>query len=211
MKKVIPIIFLLGLIVISSTLVMSFAQMSEKGEDEASEQGQEEMSEKAQGNMTKQSQENTSGEKSEKADEVLASLDNFGQEVSDFVQEAMKEFKNQRQETVAQIQECRQNIMEADPSDRPQVRQDCRDGLDEIRQSYKDIRLLFSETFKEFRDSIKVLRDNASGHHVSDSDLQTAIDDIREHAKSKHMQEQQGKNGMDMQQFREKMKAYRGP
>lgn len=197
------------LLVIAAVTVpgLSFAQMSE--------QAQERIEEKAQGNMTKAQEhmpEQTQQGMSDKADTVLSELDNFGVEVSNFVHDAMNQFREQRQETLLQIKQCREDMMNAEPSERSQVRQDCRLSLDEIRESYKETRVLFHETFKEFREGVKVLRADAQGQSVSDEQLQATIDDIRETAKSRHMQMQQGLNGMDVDEFREKMKsAHRGP
>ena len=102
--------------------------------------------------------------------------------------------------------------MNAEASERAQVRQDCRANLDEIRESYKDIRVLFHETFKEFRESIKVLRADALGQPISDEERKAAINDIRDTAKSRHMQMQQNQDGMDIEEIRNKMKAsHKGP
>ena len=197
---VISVILLLVAAAVASPVGLSFAQMPE--------QAQEKMTEKAQGNMTRQAQEGMP----EQANEVLASLENFGVEVSDFVRDAMSQFQNQKQETISQIKQCREDMMEAEPSERSQVRQDCRSSLDEIRESYRDIRGIFQETFLEFRESIEVLRNDAQGESVSDKDRQSAIDDIRETAKARHLQMQQGQNGMDVEELRENMKsAHRGP
>lgn len=207
MKILVISAVLLLAITVASPVGLSFAQMPE--------QAQERMAEKSQGNMTK-SQENmpeqTQQGMSDKADEVLASLDNFGIEVSNFVRDAMSQFQEQRELTIAQIKDCRAQMMEAEPSERSQVRQDCRANLDEIRDSYRDIRTIFQDTFKEFRESIEVLRADAKGEAVSEENRQAAIDDIRETAKSRHMQMQQGLGEMDVEEFREKMKsAHRGP
>jgi N-methylhydantoinase A/oxoprolinase/acetone carboxylase beta subunit len=197
---VISAVLLLAVAAVASPIGLSFAQMPE--------QAQEKMAEKAQGNMTEQYQEGMP----EQANEVLASLENFGVEVSDFVRDAMSQFQNQKQDTISQIKQCREDMMEAEPSERSQVRQDCRASLDEIRETYRDIRGIFQETFLEFRESIEVLRDDAQGEQVSDEDRQAAIDDIRETAKARHLQMQTGQNGMNVEELREKMKsAHRGP
>jgi len=197
---VISAVLLLAIAAVASPVGLSFAQIPE--------QAQEMMAEKAQENITEQTQENIP----EQTNEVLASLDNFGVEVSDFVRDAMSQFQDQRQETISQIKQCRENMMEAEPSERSQVRQDCRSSLDEIRESYRDIRGIFQDTFLEFRESIEVLRADAKGEQVSDDDRQAAIDDIRETAKARHLQIQTGQNGMDVEELREKMKsAHRGP
>ena len=180
----ISIVLLLAIAAVASPVGLSYAQMPEQ----------------AQQNMP------------EHTDEVLASLDNFGVEVLDFVRDAMSQFQDQRQETISQIKQCREDMVAAEPSERSQVRQDCRSSLDEIRESYRDIRGIFQDTFKEFREGIEVLRADAKGEQVSDEDRQAAIDDIRETAKTRHLEMQQGQNGMDVENLREKMKsAHRGP
>jgi hypothetical protein len=196
---VISAVLLLAVAAVASPVGLSFAQMPE--------QAQERMAEKAQGNMPEQT-----SEMSEKSDEVLTSLENFGVEVSDFVRDAMSQFQEQRQETISQIKQCREDMMNAEPSERSQVRQDCRSSLDEIRESYREIRGIFQDTFKEFRESVEALRSDAKGEAVSDEDRQAAIDGIRETAKSRHMEMQQGLGEMDVEEFREKMKSsHRGP
>ena len=196
---VISAVLLFTIATVASPIGLSFAQMPEQAQEKMAEQAQENMPE---------TQENIP----EQTNEVLASLDNFGVEVSNFVRDAMMQFQEQRQETISQIKQCREDMMEAEPSERSQVRQDCRSSLDEIRESYRDIRGVFQDTFIEFRESIEVLRDDAQGEQVSDEDRQAAIDDIRETAKARHLQIQTGQNGMDVEELREKMKsAHRGP
>ena len=191
---VISAVLLLAVAVVTSPIGLSYAQMPEQAQEKMAEKAQEKMSE-------------TKKNVPEQANEVLASLDNFGVEVSDFVRDAMSQFQEQREETISQIKQCREDMMEAEPSERSQVRQDCRTSLDEIRESYRDIRGIFQETFKEFRENIQVLRADARGEQVSDEDRQAAIDDIQETVKSRHMQMQQGQNGMDVEQLREGMKS----
>ncbi len=192
MKTLVTAFLLLAIAAIASPIGFSFAQMPEQAQEKMAEQAQESIP--------------------EQTNEVLASLDNFGVEVSEFVRDAMMQFQEQREETISQIKQCREDMMNVEPSERSQVRQDCRSSLDEIRESYRDIRGIFQDTFIEFRESIKVLRADAKGEQVSEDDRQSAIDDIRETAKARHLQMQTGQNGMDVEQLREKMmSAHRGP
>jgi len=189
---VISAVLLLTIAAVASPVGLSFAQIPEQAQEKMAEKAQEEMP--------------------EQANEVVASLDNFGIEVSEFVRDAMSQFRDQRQETISQIKQCREDMINAEPSERSQVRQDCRTSLDEIRESYREIREIFQDTFKEFRESIEVLRADAKGESVLDDDRQAAIDNIRETAKAKHLQVQTGQSGMDVEELREKMKsAHRGP
>lgn len=180
----ISIVMMLMIGAVASPIGFSYAQMPE--------QAQQRMPEQTQQNMP------------EDANQVPTNLENFGVEVSDFVREAMSAFQEQRQETISQIKQCREDTMNADPSERSQIRQDCRASLDEIKESYKEIRGTFQDTFNEYRDSIKVLRADAKGQQVSDSERQAAIDDIRDTAKSRHL-EMQDQNEMDVEQLRERM------
>lgn len=164
----VSIVFVLIVGIVASPVGFSFAQMPQ--------QAQERMNEQAQQHMPEQSQ------------ETVDNLENFGMEVSNFVHDAMAAFHNQKQETIAQIKECRANLRDAEPSERDQIRQDCRANLDQIRDSYKEIRNTFHDTFKQFRESISVLRADAKGEHVSNDQKQAAMNEIRDSARAKHQQ-----------------------
>ena len=190
----ISIVLMLMMCAIVSPIGFSYAEMSE--------QAQQNMTEHIQQNMTEQAQQNMTGQTNTASDD----LENFGTQVSTFVHEAMSQFQEQRQQTLSQIKQCRENIMNADPSEIAQVRQDCRKTLDEIRNSYKEIRGTFQDTFKEFRDNIKVLQADAKGHKISDSDMQDAIKHIKEDAKTKHLKMQKiGQNATDVEHLKERM------
>src|SRR3990172_38484 len=83
-------------------------------------------------------------------------IENLGQEVSSYVQQAMSAFKMQRAETLDVIKDCRENIVSASVEDRDSIRQDCRAKLNDIRDSYKESRMDFRELFKEHRNAMKM-------------------------------------------------------
>lgn len=198
----ISIVLMLMMGAVASPIGFSYAEMSEQAQQNMSEHAKENMSEHTQQNMIQQSQQNMTGQ----VNAVNDDLENFGTQVSTFVHEAMTQFHDQRQATISQIKQCRENVMNADPSERAQARQDCRENLDEIRNSYKEIRSIFQDTFKEFRDNIKVLRDDAKGHKVSDLAMQDAMKNIQEDAKSKHSKMQKlGQNATDVEHLKERM------
>ncbi|GFN40574.1 MAG: hypothetical exported protein [Marine Group I thaumarchaeote] len=114
----------------------------------------------------------------EQAKAALGNVDNFGMEISSFMHDANKLFKQQREETVAAIKECRENKKNADPSNREQVKLDCRATLDSIKEFYKETRQLFRDTFKEFKAESLILIKEARGHDISESAKQNAIDRI---------------------------------
>jgi hypothetical protein len=190
----ISIVLMLMVGAVASPIGFSYAEMSE--------QDQANMTEHAEKNMSEHTQQNMTGQ----ANTISDDLENFGTQVSAFVHEAMIQFHDQRQETISQIKQCRENMMNAEPSERSQVRDDCRKNLDEIRDSYKEIRGTFQDTFKEFRDNFKVLLDDAKGHKVSDSAMQNAIKHIQEDARSKHLKMQKlGQNATDVEHLKERM------
>ena len=96
-------------------------------------------------------------------------VSNLGQEVSNFVHESRDLFEQQGIEMKAVIQDCRDAMSDALPSERQDVRQDCRDNLDAIRDSYKELRKTYKDTFKEFRENMKVFIQESKELPIDDS------------------------------------------
>ncbi len=96
--------------------------------------------------------------------------ENIGQQVSAFVHEANDQFKQQRNETISAIKDCREKIRNATPDMRSQVASECHQNLVTIKDKYKDVRQQFQELFKRFRDSIIVLRHEANTTSSQDKD-----------------------------------------
>jgi len=81
------------------------------------------------------------------------------------------------------------------PSDRAQVKNECRTTLDAIKESYEDTRDLFRQTFKEFRNSAKILIKEAKGFEVTELQKQNALDKIKEMSfKKPSMQDEKNVN-----------------
>ena len=119
------------------------------------------------------------------------SLDNFGQEVSDFIHEVIPLFKQQRSETISAIKECREMVNKVSVEERPQKRTECRENLDSIKEKYKEKRVLYRDIFKEFGDSLKPLIRNAKGLQVKETERMNAIKEIREDAMQKQKENTQ--------------------
>jgi len=64
---------------------------------------------------------------------------NLGQQVSNFVHESRILFEEQRKETKDVIAQCREDMQNAEPSERKSVREECKSNLKEIRESYKSL------------------------------------------------------------------------
>jgi len=105
-------------------------------------------------------------------------VSNLGQEVSNFVHESRDLFKQQGVETKAVIQDCRDAMSDALPSERQDVRQDCRDNLDAIRDSYKELRKTNHDLFKEFRENMKVFIQESKGLEVDEGERAAALANI---------------------------------
>ncbi len=131
-------------------------------------------------------------------------LENFGQEVSDFIHEVIPLFKKQRAETLDTIKECRKMVNSVSENERSQKRTECRENLDSIKEKYKEKRILFRDIFKEFGDAIKPLIRNAKDLQVKDTERMEAIKEIRENA----MQKQEEKTQMAKEE-RKSIKALR--
>jgi len=110
-------------------------------------------------------------------------IENLGETVSEFVHESRNLFKQQREETRAQIKECRESVRNAESSEREELRKQCRSDLKEIRDSYKELRHVYHETFKEFRDSMKILIKENRGIAIGENERASAIEDIENRAK----------------------------
>ncbi|HSB83921.1 MAG TPA: hypothetical protein VLD64_05485 [Nitrosarchaeum sp.] len=200
---VISTVLLLMIGAVVNPIGFSYAEMSEQTQQNMTENNEENMSETTEKNITENTEQNMTGQAP-----VSDDFENFGTQVSAFVHDAMSQFQEQRQQTLSQIKQCREDIMNANPSDVAQVREDCRKNLDEIRDSYKEVRATFHDTFKEFRDNIKILQEDAKGHKHSDSDIQDAIKHIQEDAKAKHLKMQKlGQNATDVEHLKERMKS----
>ncbi len=133
---------------------------------------------------------------------------NLGQQVSDFVHESRELFQQQKEETKEVIAQCREDVRNAEPSERKSIIEQCRTSLDEIRESYKSLREIYHETFKEFRESIKVFIQESKGLPVDPAQRDAAIANITSlsdsHEKRELLKELQQK--MDEQTREDKQK-----
>lgn len=112
----------------------------------------------------------------------LASGQNIGQQVSDFVHNATAIFKQQRNETIQAIKDCHEKIQNSTADQRATVRDQCNTTLDAIKEKYQDARTMFQQLFKQFRENIITLRHDAEGLSVSAQDIENATKNIDEKA-----------------------------
>ncbi len=107
-----------------------------------------------------------------------STISNLGQEVSNFVKESRALFEQQKVETKAVIQDCRSSMIDTLPSERQDVRQECKDNLKDIRDSYKDLRETYHETFKQFRENMKILIKESKGLEINQEEKAAALANI---------------------------------
>ncbi len=103
---------------------------------------------------------------------------NLGQQVANFVHESRDLFEQQKEETKAIITLCRENLRNAELSERDSVREQCRADLEEIRESYHLLRETYHDAFKTFRESMKIFIQESKGLPVDDTTKDAALENI---------------------------------
>jgi hypothetical protein len=117
---------------------------------------------------------------------TVSAQENIGQQVSDFVHQAIDQFKQQKNETRNAIKDCREKIRDATSDMKSQVADECHKNLQAINEKYKDERQQFQELFKKFRESVITLRHETNSTSL-DHDKNDAI---------KHINDDVAKNGL---------------
>ena len=117
------------------------------------------------------------------ANSTTSVQDNIGQQVSDFVHQATIQFKQEKNETLNAIKDCREKIKSATPDVRNQVSDECHKNIQTIKEKYKDTRQQFQELFKRFKEDIKTLRhesNDTSSNNDKDMAIKHINDDVSE-------------------------------
>jgi len=79
-----------------------------------------------------------------------------------FVSDIKSIYKQQRQETIQIIKDCRAELNNSDPNQRSDIRQQCRVQLDELKEQYKEVRKSIRDAIIEFKHTYKMsMRDVA--------------------------------------------------
>ena len=104
---------------------------------------------------------------------------NLGQEVSNFVHETRELFEQQGAETKTVIAQCREDMANAEPSERESVRDKCKSNLEDIRESYKLLREIYREAFLLFKENMKVFIAESRGLPIDSSQRDAAIANIK--------------------------------
>lgn len=124
---------------------------------------------------------------------------NVGQQVEDFVHQAIAHFKQQRDETHDAIKDCREKMRNATDDTRSQIKEECHKQLQLIREKHQQERQHFQELFKEFKNHVKILVAEARGHHVNNETRSSAIAGINEIKHNEMMEKHNGMKHKEMQ------------
>lgn len=92
-------------------------------------------------------------------------------QISDFVHQAVADFKKQGVETRQVMLDCRDKIQTASPGDVDKIRQDCMIQLNTIKAKYQDARSHFHDLVKQYRQSVMVFINDARGIQVSKAEM----------------------------------------
>jgi maltodextrin utilization protein YvdJ len=98
------------------------------------------------------------------------------QQISDFVHQAIADFKQQGIETKQAISDCRDKLQSATPEHVSGVRNNyCTTNLSTIKVKYQDERVHFTDLIKKYRSSVMVMINDARGLSVSKTTLDGAF------------------------------------
>lgn len=87
--------------------------------------------------------------------------ENLGKAISDFVHKRNELLKKQREETLKIIKECNDKVRNANVTQRKQIKEDCRELMNSLKEKYKETRKQLREEFKAFREDTKSLLKDA--------------------------------------------------
>lgn len=98
--------------------------------------------------------------------------------VSDFVHQAVADFKQQGDETRKVILDCRDRIQTAAPGDISSIKNDCSIQLNAIKAKYQEERIQYHDYVKQYRQSVMVFLSDARGLSVGKAAYDNAISQL---------------------------------
>src|SRR3990170_1486965 len=136
----------------------------------------------------------------------------LGQEVSAFVHDTQDQFRTQKEETKAIIKQCRDILENVAPEERADIKKLCREDLDEVRESYKQLRRTYQDVFEEFRVPVRAIMSgddsvstiDAINLRAQQEEFKDRIHDLRIQMREKMKEERE-----QMKEEQEKMKEER--
>lgn len=98
--------------------------------------------------------------------------------VSDFIHQAVTDFKQQGDETRKVIFDCRDRIQTASAGDVSSIKNDCSIQLNAIKAKYQEERIQYHDYVKQYRQSVMVFLSDARGLSVGKAAFDNAISQL---------------------------------
>ena len=98
--------------------------------------------------------------------------------VSDFIHQAVTDFKQQGDETRKVIFDCRDRIQTAAAGDISSIKNDCSIQLNAIKAKYQEERIQYQDLIKQYRQSVMVFLSDARGLSVGKTTFDNAISQL---------------------------------
>lgn len=107
----------------------------------------------------------------------LSSATNLGQLVSDFVHARNTLLKEERNQSLAVIHECKVEIRNASYGDRKQIEADCKLKLKESNQNFKDLQKQLKQEFEQLKAKFKSANEHIHKQQANDENNETQNSD----------------------------------
>jgi hypothetical protein len=121
--------------------------------------------------------------------------ENLGQAISDFVHKRNELLKKQREETLKIIKECNDKARSANGTQKKQIREDCRDQMQSLKEKYKETRKQIQDEFKTFRETTKsLLKEAKKAKLIEKRDVKEIKREFKEFNKETKREEKQFKH-----------------
>lgn len=98
--------------------------------------------------------------------------------ISDFIHQAVADFKQQGDETRKVIFDCRDRIQTAAAGDVSSIKNDCSIQLNAIKAKYQEERIQYQDYIKQYRQSVMVFLSDARGLSVGKTTFDNAISQL---------------------------------
>src|SRR3990170_4002819 len=156
---------ILGSVPTNTYIDFAFAQTEDTEEtddttedetDDTTEEETDDTTEEETDDTTEDETDDTTEDETEDVDDE-DDIRSLGQEVSAFVHDTQDQFITQKEETKAIIKQCRDILENVAPEERADIKKLCREDLDEVRESYKQLRRTYQDVFKEFRVPVRAI------------------------------------------------------
>lgn len=100
------------------------------------------------------------------------------QQVSDFIHQAVADFKQQGDDTRKVMLDCRDRIQTAASGDISSIKNDCSIQLNAIKAKYQQERIQYHDLIKQYRQSVMVFLNDARGISVGKTTFDGAISQL---------------------------------